>query len=134
MRNRFFVPLLLAGAVGACQPAGSPMVGEESAAAALLDQYSTVPLTADLGAYSENQRAMIMLLIEAATAMDVIYWDQAYGNRDSLLASIEDEGMRRYVEINYGPWDRLDGNAPFLEGAGTKPAGANYYPPDMMAL
>ncbi|MEM8934128.1 MAG: Zn-dependent hydrolase, partial [Acidobacteriota bacterium] len=33
-------------------------------------------------------------------------------------------------EINYGPWDRLDDNAPFVEGVGPKPDGANFYPTD----
>jgi hypothetical protein len=35
------------------------------------------------------------------------------------------------VAWNYGPWDRLDGNAPFVEGVGPKPAGANFYPADV---
>ena len=32
--------------------------------------------------------------------------------------------LRRLLEINFGPWDRLDGNAPFMDGVGAKPAGA----------
>ncbi|MDH5610804.1 MAG: Zn-dependent hydrolase, partial [Cyclobacteriaceae bacterium] len=32
---------------------------------------------------------------------------------------------------NYGPWDRLAGNQPFIDNIGTKPAGANFYPSDM---
>ncbi len=74
---------------------------------------------------------MIPLLIDAARQMDAIYWRQAYGNRDSLLRSIQDPGTRRYAEINYGPWDRLDDNAPFVEGVGPKPKGAGFYPRDM---
>ncbi|HEU4680215.1 MAG TPA: hypothetical protein VFS51_00635, partial [Gemmatimonadales bacterium] len=62
---------------------------------------------------------------------DDIFWRQAYGNRDSLLQSIEDEPTRRYAEINYGPWDRLDNNTPFVEGVGPKPKGAGFYPPDV---
>ncbi|MDH5262135.1 MAG: Zn-dependent hydrolase, partial [Gammaproteobacteria bacterium] len=31
----------------------------------------------------------------------------------------------------YGPWDRLDGNKPFIDGVGAKPPGANFYPVDM---
>jgi hypothetical protein len=41
------------------------------------------------------------------------------------------EDIKKFVEINYGPWDRLDGNKPFVEGIGAKPLGANYYPVDM---
>jgi hypothetical protein len=33
--------------------------------------------------------------------------------------------------MNYGPWDRLDANAPFVEGYGPKPPGARFYPEDM---
>ena len=96
-----------------------------------LAQYTTVRLTTDLGKLSENERKMIPLLIDAARYMDAIFWRQAYGSRDSLLESIKDPGTRRYAEINYGPWDRLDNNAPFVEGVGPKPAGSGFYPHDM---
>ena len=36
-----------------------------------------------------------------------------------------------FTDINYGPWDRLDNNAPFLEGFQNKPLGAKFYPADM---
>jgi peptidase M49-like protein len=96
-----------------------------------LAQYTTVRLTTDLGKLTASERQMIPLLIDAARAMDAIYWRQAFGNRDSLLRSIADGGTRRYAEINYGPWDRLDGNTPFIEGVGPKPTGAGFYPRDM---
>ena len=96
-----------------------------------LAQYATVRLSADLSGLSEQQRRMIPVLIDAAREMDAIFWDEAYGARDSLLAALDDPLLRRYVEINYGPWDRLAGNAPFVEGVGPKPAGANFYPADM---
>jgi hypothetical protein len=38
---------------------------------------------------------------------------------------------KRFAEINYGPWDRLRENEPFIEGVGSKPTGANFYPEDM---
>ncbi|MFC1639145.1 Zn-dependent hydrolase [Gemmatimonadota bacterium] len=108
----------------ACEP-------EQSDIQPLVDQYATVRLTSDLSALSERERQMIPILIEAAKQMDPIFWEQTYGNRDSLLASIEDPVLRRYVEINFGPWDRLAGDAPFVEGVGPKPAGANLYPSDI---
>jgi len=100
-------------------------------AEALLAKYTTVTLQADLSGLTERERRMIPLLIEAAQAMDEIFWIQAYGDGDSLLATIDDPGLRRFAAINYGPWDRLDGNAPFIEGVGPKPQGANLYPADM---
>jgi hypothetical protein len=98
---------------------------------ALVDQYATVRLTAELSVLTERERQMIPLLIEAAEQMNPIFWEQAYGNGDSLLASVDDPATRRFIEINFGPWDRLDGDAPFVEGVGPKPAGANMYPHDI---
>jgi hypothetical protein len=126
----------LALALGACQ--GDPSkaraslpAGADTPMEAKLAQYTTVRLTTDLSKLSESERRMIRLLIDAARSMDAIFWRQAYGNRDSLLQSITDPAIQRYVEINYGPWDRLAENAPFVEDIGPKPKGAGFYPPDM---
>jgi hypothetical protein len=97
----------------------------------LLSKYTSFRLTSDLSHLTENQREMIPLLIEACQAMDEAFWMQAYGDGEELLASIGDPALRRYARINYGPWDRLENNEPFLEGYGPKPAGANFYPEDM---
>jgi hypothetical protein len=105
--------------------------GNQSPINKKLAQYTTVRLTSDLSRLTESERRMIPLLIDAAKSMDAIFWQQAYGNRDSLLQSIRDPATRRYAEINYGPWDRLADNAPFLESVGAKPAGAGFYPSDM---
>ncbi|HKT58810.1 MAG TPA: hypothetical protein VJQ46_02100, partial [Gemmatimonadales bacterium] len=74
---------------------------------------------------------MLPLLIDAATAIDTMYRQQYYPALDSLLKATPDAATRRYVEINYGPWDRLDGNKPFIPGAGPRPPGAALYPPDV---
>ena len=97
----------------------------------LLRKYITVKLTADLSGLTEKEKQMIPLLIRVAEITDKMYWYEAYGQKDSLLAGIQDDNARKYVEINYGPWDRLNGDTAFLEGFGIKPAGANYYPKDM---
>ncbi|RUO58766.1 dipeptidyl-peptidase 3 family protein [Pseudidiomarina insulisalsae] len=101
-------------------------------AAARLDIYEAVNLTADLSHLSDDQQQMIGLLIDASKIMDDLFWQQAYpGDRDELLAAVEDPEVRKFVEINYGPWDRLNNNEPFLTGFGPKPEGANFYPTDM---
>ena len=109
----------------------SPPPGTDAPIARKLAQYTSVRLTTDQAKLSDNERRMIPILIDAARSMDAIFWRQAYGNRDSLLGTISDSGIRRYAEINYGPWDRLDDNAPFVEGVGPKPKGAGFYPRDM---
>ncbi|MGD8357327.1 MAG: Zn-dependent hydrolase [Lysobacterales bacterium] len=95
------------------------------------DIYATVKLTADLSGLDDNQKAMIPLLIQASKIMDDLFWLQAYGEKEPFLASIEDPATRRFAEINYGPWDRLAEDQPFIEGAGPKPLGAQFYPADM---
>lgn len=97
----------------------------------MLSKYTSFKLTTDLNVLSESECRMIPHLIKAAQAMDEIFWMQAYGDRDGLLNGIEDEGLRTFARINYGPWDRLANNAPFIDGVADKPAGANLYPKDM---
>ncbi len=94
-----------------------------------LDQYTPVRLTTNIE-LTDNERAMIPLLIEASDAMDEVFWMQAYGDRDELLGRL-DGPARAYAEINYGPWDRLDGDGAFLPGVGAKPLGASFYPADI---
>lgn len=96
-----------------------------------LDQYVPVTLTTDTSELTTKQKRMIGLLIEAATLMDDLFWIQAFGDRDELLAGISDASLKRFVQINYGPWDRLGGNESFVAGIGPKPKGANFYPADM---
>jgi hypothetical protein len=94
-------------------------------------KYVPVRLSADLSSLSDQEKRMIPLLIEASKIMDELFWYEAYGERDSLLNALHDEKEKQFVQINYGPWDRLSNNEPFLAGVGPKPEGANFYPVDM---
>ncbi|MGB7323917.1 MAG: hypothetical protein WBD31_03535 [Rubripirellula sp.] len=96
-----------------------------------VDQYVEVELTTDVDALTSKQRQMIGLLIDAAKIMDDCFWYEAYGDKSKLLAGISDPTDHRFTVINYGPWDRLAGNEPFIDGVGAKPLGANFYPVDM---
>lgn len=95
------------------------------------DIYAPFTLTSDLSHLSDNQKQMISLLIDAAKIMDNLFWKQAYGDKDALLAKIDDPKAKQFAIINYGPWDRLDGNQPFIDGYGVKSKGAQFYPSDM---
>ncbi len=94
----------------------------------LTDKYTSVRLNPSLDHLSDNQRQMVAILVEAADRMNELFWYEAYGQRDSLLPTVEDPETQEFIDINYGPWDRLDGNQPFISGVGPKPAGANFYP------
>ncbi|GAB4195855.1 MAG: hypothetical protein Tsb002_28740 [Wenzhouxiangellaceae bacterium] len=98
---------------------------------ARLNIYAPVKLTADLSHLSDNQRDMLGLLIDASKIMDELFWRQAYGDRQAFLDAITKQPLRHFADINYGPWDRLNGDKPFIEGVGEKPLGARFYPADM---
>ena len=102
-----------------------PVLGEKAG------MYTSVRLTTDLADLSDNQKLMIRLLIEVAEVMDGIFWQQAYGDKEAFLDAIAHDELKDFAKINYGPWDRLNNNEPFIEGVGAKPAGANFYPTDM---
>jgi hypothetical protein len=125
------LPLLGVMTTLACGGASGGDAAATSEAAGRLAKYASVALTVDTSSLTPNERLMLPLLIDAAREMDAIFKQQAYGNVDSLARAQSDPSARRFVEINYGPWDRLDNNAPFVPGVGAKPAGARFYPPDM---
>lgn len=96
-----------------------------------INEYAVVKLTTDMSKLTEKEKQMIPVLLEVAQVMDDIFWEQTWGNKNALLDTIKDPYARQFVEINYGPWDRLDENKPFIAGIGEKPKGANFYPRDM---
>ncbi len=129
MRLSFLtLPLLVA----ACSPQG-PDEGTRSddGTENLLAAYTTVRLDADLSGLTDSARRMLPLLIEAAREMDEIYWLEVSGPSDSVLSAMPTPTLRRFAEINYGPWDRLNGNQPFVSEVGAMPLGANFYPHDI---
>jgi hypothetical protein len=96
-----------------------------------LASYASVKLSADLSAFDSKQKQMIALLIEAADVTNSIYWQQGWGDKTTLMQRIGDASTRQYAEINYGPWDRLNNDQPFVAGVGARPPGAQFYPADM---
>ena len=131
---RAAVAALIMLLLGACAPETPPetKVTTPDRAKPRPEIYAEFTLTADLGQLSDKQRRMVGILIEASEIMDDLFWRQAYGpDHLEWLDSIESADTRRFAEINYGPWDRLDDNRPFIDGVGPKPPGANFYPADM---
>jgi hypothetical protein len=128
---RALVPAILLAACGAEAP-DEPLVSAAETAAPRPDIYAEFALTADLGHLSDRQRQMIGVLIEASEIMDDLFWRQAWADDyETRLAAIDDEKARLFAELNYGPWDRLANDAPFVKGVGPKPLGANFYPADI---
>ena len=96
-----------------------------------VEEFAPFKLTTDLSVLSENQKKMLPLLFEAADIMNEIFWVEAFGDKDKLFNGDLDEYTKKFIKINYGPWERLNNNEPFVEGYGPKPDGANFYPDNM---
>jgi hypothetical protein len=109
----------------------SPVETKEVTSNPRFDIYKEVTLSSDLSHLSANQKKMIGLLIDASKIMDDLFWKQAYGDKASLLSSIKDPKARYFADVNYGPWDRLNGDKSFITEFGEKPLGAGFYPHDM---
>ncbi len=134
IRRTALAAIGLAFFLGACAPFDDTATEESSEMQVLVDQYATFRLTTDLSHLSENDQQVVRLLIEAVQPMEDIFWMEAYGDKDEALAlAAGDAATRRFIEINYGPWDRLRANESFIDGVGAKPAGAQKYPTDMTA-
>ncbi len=95
------------------------------------DEFVPFKLTTDLSVLTEKEKLMLPLLFEAADLMEDIYWEEAFGNRQELFIDGLDKYTEKFLKINYGPWERLNNNKPFIKGYGSKPAGANFYPADI---
>lgn len=105
--------------------------GSTHPAEKLVAQFVPFALTTDTDQLTENQKKMIPLLIDAAKVMDGLFFQQSFGPRELAESLSMTEAQERYFKMNYGPWDRVGGNEPFVEGVGQKPLGANLYPVDM---
>lgn len=129
--------IMLAGCQGSVEEEAAQTAEVETpepvaTAEALPDVYADFKLVADLSTLGSQQHQLLAILIEASQVMDDLFWRQAYGDDyQAWLASIGADEVRRFAEINYGPWDRLNNEAPFIDGIGEKPLGAKFYPADM---
>ena len=130
MFKRSMLTALLGAVALGCGPEdeGEGPVSEIEAKVA---QYEMVRLTTDASQLSDAEKEMIPLLMDAADAMTEVFWLEAYGDRDEFLSSLSGSAEWAYGVINFGPWDRIDGDEPWLPGFGPKPPGAGLYPADM---
>ncbi|MEM9821564.1 MAG: Zn-dependent hydrolase, partial [Bacteroidota bacterium] len=140
-KNRFFILMFCLSLVYACNDSSTETAHSSAEAVAPrgsdpategLKKYVPVKLTTDLSALTDKEKQMIPILIEAADLMNELFLYQAYGEQFAVLKDAQGSPeLKKFIDINYGPWDRLNGNEPFVKGVGKKPDGANYYPQNM---
>jgi hypothetical protein len=122
------LPIMLILLLAGCN-SGDKKLTEEMKAD--LTKYKEVTLTTDLSWLSSQEREIISILIDVAGIMDDVFWKEAYGDKEELFTRIDNEYAKDFSKINYGPWDRLDNDAPFIPGFGSKLPAAKFYPGDM---
>jgi len=94
------------------------------------------PISFPVQTLNETDRKVVANLVKAADLMSEIFLRQVSPSnvetRRMLESSkeIRSQEALRYFRINFGPWDRLSGNEPFI-GETPKPTGAGFYPEDM---
>ena len=102
-----------------------------------LARYEPVEIGAATASLEAEDRAVLKELVAAARKIDDIYWQQSSPEAIEIKRALEsspdpaDGDFLRYLDMNFGPYDRLKGNEPFI-GNAAKPAGAAFYPPDMI--
>ncbi len=100
--------------------------------------YAKVKVDADISGLTEREKTLIKILSDAGKIAEEIFWQQSAADaiavRDSLakLNKPDDEILREYLRINFGPYDVIHGNERFLPGEpNTRFAGAGFYPQDL---
>jgi hypothetical protein len=101
---------------------------------AMAAKFVPTAIGVDEKAIPKKLRPLLSKLVEAARVIDELYLVQVseknLGWRRQLAADPASADALAYFDIMYGPWDRLNENAPFW-GTEAKPAGATFYPEDL---
>lgn len=104
---------------------------QESPMKAKVEEYAHVELKSDLvNGLNEKEKELVKIFFQVGEITDNLFWKQTFGDK-SVLDTITDSYAKEFAMIQYGAWDRLDNNKPFLPGYGEKLDVCNYYPHDI---
>jgi hypothetical protein len=136
MKRAIGIVAMLVVMAGAFEVRASAAVEEPMNVKQQLKKFAPVKIEAEKRLITKRLEPLVEELVAAARLMDEIFLRQvSEGNvalREKLaLRGKEDAALYDYFMLNFGPFDRLDHNRPFVKGVGKKPAGANFYPADM---
>lgn len=110
--------------------------GKEMDIKAQIAKFAPVEIRVDKKLINSEQKKLVDELVKAAHYMDEIFLRQVWSGNVKMREEFEKDGKKdspyyEYFLINVGPFDRLNHNKPFIDGVPPKPAGANFYPPDI---
>ncbi|NUM80282.1 hypothetical protein HUU42_05695 [bacterium] len=136
MKRNWIIALLAIG-LAACQKPTDKPKETKSDMQKKIDQFAKIEISVNMDHLSAKEKEMVKLLVKAGEYADKIFWKQtsydAIPTRD-MLASKTDQASKEaleYVNISYGPYDRITGERFVGEGAAKRPDGGAFYPADM---
>jgi len=139
MTTLFIFSLLIAGCGQKTEETGEGVTKETEGAEMLKEKiakFAPTKLNYDASNLDERQKIVVEKLYRAAKIMDELFLEQVYSKNNEIKTELmvqdsEEAGYQlELFNIMFGPFDRLEHDAPFY-GTEKKPAGANYYPEDM---
>ena len=120
--KKYLLPILCLAVAAGCSSQGNSVQEQ-------LDEFAPIQIGSSfVEGISENGREVLNYFRLASSEVDNIYWDQNFGDKTQLEAL--PRVAKEFAEVNYGPWNRIDGQA-FAQGWDERPLGANFYPADM---
>jgi hypothetical protein len=101
---------------------------------ARLARLAPTEMEVDLSGLPDSEIEALGHIMAAARLMDEIFLRQVSADNPALRDQVTSlpEAAQVYFDANFGPWDRLSENEPFI-GDTPHPSGAGYYPTDMTA-
>jgi len=126
--NRFliFVSMLLIAVACDSQNSG----GNDQMLENMVKQFAETEIKYDESLLDDNQKKVVENIYQASKIMDDLFFSQVYSKNYEVRDQLKSENEKKYFDIMFGPFDRLDHNKPFT-GTTKKPEGANFYPEDM---
>lgn len=134
MRNRFMkFSASVLGVAAMASVLSCTTQQQESPMKAKVEEYAQVELKSDLvNGLNDKEKELVKIFFQVGEITDDLFWKQTFGDK-SVLDTLTDSYAKKFAMIQYGAWDRLDNNKPFLPGYGEKLDVCNYYPHDITA-
>ena len=104
--------------------------GDEQMLGTMVKQFVETDIKYDESPLNDNQKKIVENLYYASKIMDDLFFSQVYSKNYEVKEQLKSDNEKKYFNIMFGPFDRLDHNKPFF-GLTNKPEGANFYPEDM---
>jgi hypothetical protein len=138
MKNLFYPLFIITLLFFGCEKQSDQMQGPEDMTMLKEKIAKFVPteLKYDSSILNEREKIVVEKLYQASKIMDEVFLEQVYAKNDQIKADLiksnteEAKLQLELFNIMFGPFDRLEHDAPFI-GTEKKPLGANFYPEDM---